>query len=118
MNAASTFPFYMVPVGGQWFVMSSEEKEVGMRQVVLTYLIIVNLIAFFLYGIDKGKAKRGKWRISEKTLIGIAVIGGSIGAVLGMQVFRHKTRHWYFRYGLPAILVFQVVLCVFLRYRR
>ena len=82
-----------------------------MMQVgAIIYLIIVNLVAFALYGADKSKAKHGKWRISEKTLIGIAVIGGSVGAILGMYVFHHKTRHWYFRYGLPVILVLQIVL--------
>ena len=74
------------------------------------YLTIINLIAFALYGADKRKAKCGEWRISEKMLIGIAVIGGSVGAILGMHVFCHKTRHWYFRYGLPVILVIQIVL--------
>ena len=83
-----------------------------MMQAVLLYLIIINLIAFALYGAVKSKAKRGKWRISEKTLIGIALIGGSIGAFLGMHAFRHKTRHWYFRYGLPAILVFCLALLI------
>jgi uncharacterized membrane protein YsdA (DUF1294 family) len=83
-------------------------------QTVLIYLSIVNLAAFVLYGADKRKAKRGKWRISEKTLIGAAVMGGSVGAILGMHVFHHKTRHWYFRYGLPAILAVQVILVVFL----
>ena len=71
------------------------------------YLIAVNLIAFILYGADKHKAKQGKWRISEKTLLGIAVIGGSIGALLGMQIFHHKTKHWYFRYGVPFLLIVQ-----------
>ena len=88
-----------------------------MIKVCVIYLIAVNLVAFILYGADKSKAKRGKWRISEKTLIGIAVMGGSVGAILGMHVFRHKTRHWYFRYGLPAILVIQVVLFLWIRYR-
>ncbi len=88
-----------------------------MKQIAVIYLIIINLIAFALYGTDKSKAKRGKWRISEKTLIGIALIGGSVGAFLGMHAFRHKTRHWYFRYGLPAIFLAQVVLLAFIRNR-
>ena len=88
-----------------------------MMKSVLIYLIIVNLVAFVLYGADKSKAKRGKWRISEKTLIGIAVIGGSVGAILGMYAFRHKTRHRYFCFGLPVILVIQVVLFLLIRYR-
>jgi uncharacterized membrane protein YsdA (DUF1294 family) len=89
----------------------------SMKQIAVIYLIIINLIAFALYGTDKSKAKRGKWRISEKTLIGIALIGGSVGAFLGMHAFRHKTRHWYFRYGLPAIFLAQVVLLAFIRNR-
>ena len=89
----------------------------SMKQIAVIYLIIINLIAFALYGTDKSKAKRGKWRISEKTLIGIALIGGSVGAFLGMHAFRHKTSHWYFQYGLPAIFLAQVVLLAFIRNR-
>lgn len=84
--------------------------------IMIIVLVVINLIAFILYGVDKHRAKNHQWRISEKTLIGIAVIGGSIGAILGMHIFRHKTKHWYFRYGLPAILIVQVVL-VFVLYR-
>lgn len=61
-------------------------------------------------GIDKEKAKRGSWRIPEKTLFLLAIIGGSIGSIIGMQVFRHKTKHWYFVWGMPAILVLQIVV--------
>ena len=78
--------------------------------ILIIYLLAVNIIAFLMYGIDKSRARRGKWRISEKTLIGIAVIGGSIGALLGMLVFHHKTKHWYFRFGIPAILLIQGIL--------
>ena len=77
-------------------------------------LLAVNLLAFILYGIDKKRARNREWRFSERTLIGIAVIGGCIGAILGMHVFHHKTRHWYFRYGLPVILIIQVLLAWFL----
>ena len=77
------------------------------------YLIAVNVLAFILYGLDKKRARNREWRISEKTLIGIAVIGGSIGAILGMHIFHHKTRHWYFRYGLPLILIMQGVLAYY-----
>ena len=80
-----------------------------MRELYI-YLAVVNVIAFVLYGLDKYKAKTGAWRIPEKTLLGIAVIGGSVGALAGMNFFRHKTRHWYFKYGLPAILA--VHLCI------
>lgn len=77
---------------------------------VIILLVLVNLVAFALYGIDKKRARRRAWRISEKTLLGIAVIGGSIGAILGMLLFHHKTRHWYFRYGLPLFLLVQCMI--------
>ena len=77
------------------------------REVMLAYLPVINLAAFILYGADKKKARQGKWRISEKTLLGIAAAGGSIGALAGMHVFHHKTRHWYFRYGIPVMLFVQ-----------
>lgn len=76
--------------------------------VFFSYLVLVNLIAFALMGIDKSKAKRGAWRIPEKTLFLSAILGGSIGAILGMQTFRHKTKHWYFQYGMPLILILQL----------
>ena len=85
-----------------------------MRTAILIYLIAVNVVAFILYGADKQKARKKKWRISEKTLLGIAVIGGSPGAILGMFVFHHKTKHWYFRYGLPLILVIQILVVLFI----
>ena len=79
------------------------------------YLAVVNVIAFILYGVDKYKAKQGAWRIPEKTLLGVAVIGGSVGALAGMNFFRHKTKHWYFKYGLPLIFILQVALVVWLK---
>ena len=82
-------------------------------QLLLGYLLLMNLIAFVLMGLDKRRARRDKWRISEKTLFLPAVLGGSLGAVLGMRLFHHKTKHWYFRYGLPALLAAQVLLGIF-----
>ena len=82
-----------------------------MRQWIL-YLIVINILAFILYGIDKKRARDHAWRISERMLIGIALIGGSVGAIAGMLLFHHKTRHWYFRYGLPLILTLQVAAAV------
>ena len=79
-------------------------------QLLLVYLLLVNFIAFVLMGLDKRRAKRDKWRISEKALFLPAVLGGSVGAIAGMHVFRHKTKHWYFRYGLPALMALQAVL--------
>lgn len=80
------------------------------RQLILIYLIAINVVTFFLYGMDKWKAKRSKWRISEATLLGLAVIGGSIGAWLGMKVWHHKTMHKKFKYGLPLILIIQIAI--------
>ena len=74
------------------------------------YLLIVNVAAFAVYGADKRRAKQGRWRVPEKTLFLLAIIGGSVGALLGMWCFHHKTRHWYFRYGIPVILVVQLAL--------
>ena len=87
-----------------------------MIYAVIIYLAIVNIAAFILFGADKTKAQKGAWRISEKALFLSALIGGSVGAILGMFLFHHKTRHWYFRWGLPLILAVQIILAViFLR---
>lgn len=75
------------------------------------YLVIVNILAFILYGLDKQKAVRKQWRIPEVQLLGIAVIGGSIGAILGMQFFHHKTRKWKFKIGVPVFLALQLIVC-------
>lgn len=80
---------------------------------ITAFLLSVNVIAFFMYGIDKWKAKKDKWRTSEATLLWLAVIGGSIGAWLGMKVWHHKTMHKKFRYGLPFILLMQIALVIF-----
>ena len=81
---------------------------------LLGYLVAVNLIAFTVYGADKRRAKKDKRRVPEKTLFLLALIGGSVGAWAGMYTFRHKTRHWYFVWGIPTILVAQVALAVWL----
>ena len=77
---------------------------------ILGYLVIINFVTFVVYGVDKWKAKRGNWRISEATLLMLAVIGGTIGALLGMKVWHHKTMHLKFKYGLPLILLAQIAL--------
>lgn len=74
------------------------------------YFILINVVTFFLFGIDKWKAKKGRWRISEATLLIFAVIGGSIGAWLGMKTWHHKTMHKKFKFGLPLILLAQITL--------
>ena len=81
-----------------------------MTQTIVYILICINVLTFLVYGIDKWKAKQGYWRIPEATLLTLAVIGGSIGALLGMQVWHHKTMHKKFKYGLPLILLVQIVL--------
>ena len=80
------------------------------HQIAIIYLIAINVITFFIYGIDKYKAKNAKWRISEATLLGLAAIGGSLGAWLGMKVWHHKTMHKKFKYGVPAIIILQIVI--------
>ena len=81
-------------------------------KLLIGYLVIVNLAAFVMYGIDKRKAIKNQWRIPEKTLLGVALIGGSVGALLGMTKFRHKTKHWKFKICVPLFLVIHVVLAV------
>ena len=82
--------------------------------MLIPYLLIINAIAFFLMLADKQNARKKKWRIPEATLIGVAVIGGSVGALAGMYTFRHKTKHPKFTIGVPVILALQIVLAVVL----
>ena len=81
---------------------------------LLYYLIAINAITFITYGIDKWKARKNKWRIPESTLLLLAVFGGSIGAFLGMRVWRHKTMHKKFKYGIPSILIIQVGILLYI----
>ena len=78
------------------------------------YLFAINIVSFFLYGIDKYKAKKGQWRIPEATLLTMAAIGGSIGAWAGMKIWHHKTLHKKFKYGIPVIIIIQIALMVYL----
>lgn len=80
--------------------------------MLLTYLTIINIIGFFSMGIDKYKAVHHKWRIPEKTLFIIALMGGSAGSIVGMQLFRHKTKHPSFFIGMPVILILQVLITI------
>ena len=83
----------------------------------LIYLLIINLIGFFAMFLDKQKAKRGKWRIPEKTLFLIAFVGGSLGTTLGMHTFRHKTKHWYFKFVMPAIPILETALILLIYFK-
>lgn len=85
-----------------------------MLSFIVYTLVGINLISFIIYGIDKFKAKKGKWRIPEATLLLFAIMGGSIGAWLGIKVWHHKTMHKKFKYGIPIILALQVGLCLYL----
>ena len=82
--------------------------------VLLVWLAVINLLTFIVYGADKRRARRSKWRVPEKTLFLLPLLGGSIGALLGMRVFHHKTKHWYFVWGIPAILLAQIALAVWI----
>lgn len=82
--------------------------------VLLVWLAVINLLTFIVYGADKRRARRGKWRVPEKTLFLLPLLGGSIGALLGMRVFHHKTKHWYFVWGIPTILLAQIALAVWI----
>ena len=85
-----------------------------MMNIILYYIVVVNIATFLLYGIDKYKAKKGKWRISEATLLTMAAIGGSIGAWAGMRLWHHKTMHKKFKYGIPLIIIMQIALVAYL----
>lgn len=83
--------------------------------VLIYYLVALNIITFFIYGIDKHKAKKNKWRISEAFLLALALLGGSVGAWLGMKVWHHKTMHKKFQLGVPLIFILQVCLWLYFR---
>lgn len=78
------------------------------------WILLLSMADYVLMGVDKWKARRGAWRVPEKTFFLVAILGGTPGAILGMWTFHHKTRHWYFKWGLPAILVAQVALGIWL----
>ena len=84
------------------------------KGLLAVYLLAVNLAAFVLYGADKRRAKQGTWRIPEKTLFLLPLLGGSVGGILGMRVFHHKTKHKEFRFGFPALLCLQCAAVVYL----
>lgn len=82
--------------------------------IIIIYLLVINIVAFWAFGIDKYKAQNGMWRIPESTLLTMAALGGSIGALIGMRVWRHKTLHNKFRIGIPVIIVLQIVVVIWL----
>lgn len=84
-----------------------------MTKLLIVYFAMINLITFVMYGVDKYKAKKSKWRIPEATLLCMAVIGGSIGAWIGMKVWHHKTLHKKFRFGVPAIFLLQLAAVIY-----
>ncbi len=78
--------------------------------LIILYAVAVNVASLIMMGVDKRRAIKRAWRIPESTLFVLAIIGGSIGSIIGMHLFHHKTRHWYFLYGMPVILALQIVL--------
>ena len=82
--------------------------------LLIAYFVIMNIAGFVTMGVDKARARKGAWRIPEATLFLVAILGGSIGSILGMQHFRHKTKHWYFTVGMPVIFFLQLTLAIFI----
>ena len=84
-----------------------------MSYILPIYFLVINLAGFISMGIDKKRAKKNKWRIPEKRLFLIAILGGSLGSILGMQIFRHKTKHTSFKIGMPCIFILQVIIVIY-----
>lgn len=92
-----------------------EINSIFTTQNILIYILILNVITFFMMWFDKHEAKIGDWRVPERTLFLLVLLGGGIGGIAGMYVFRHKTRKWYFKIGFPAILIMQIVLVIYFK---
>ena len=88
-----------------------------MTKYIILEMLLMSIVLFVVMGLDKYKAKTGRWRVAERTLFLMALLGGALGGVVGMRVFHHKTKHWYFRYGFPALLIVQTALVVWLTAR-
>lgn len=86
---------------------------IGMKNIIL-YLVVINILGFLAMGIDKRRAMKGKWRIPENTLLMFTILGGGIGTIVGIYVFRHKTQKAKFTVGMPAILILEVLLIIYL----
>ena len=93
------------------------KKVIMLKYIIAGWLVIMNIIGFIIMGADKKKARSNSWRIRESTLFLVSLIGGSLGTLVGMYVFRHKTKHWYFVIGMPLILILHIALAVFLCYK-
>lgn len=98
-------------------IVNDIAQENTMLKVVFAYIIVINVIAFILYGIDKERAIKRRWRVSEKTLLGAAMLGGSLGAILGMYGFHHKTKHWRFRILVPLFLLLHIVIILWMLFK-
>lgn len=85
-----------------------------MEKILIIYIILINIITFSVFGIDKLKAIKDKWRIPEKALFLLSIVGGSVGGLLGMYTFRHKTQKPAFKFGIPVILIVQIILIYFI----
>lgn len=83
------------------------------RKILVIYLIAINVLTFFIFGWDKMQAKKKRWRVAEKTLFMSVLLGGGIGAMAGMKVWRHKTRKWYFKFGVPLLVILQVAAALY-----
>ena len=92
-----------------------EINSIFTTQNILIYILIINVITFFMMWFDKHEAKISDWRVPERTLFLLVLLGGGIGGIAGMYVFRHKTRKWYFKIGFPAILIMQIVVIIYVR---
>ena len=89
-----------------------------MEYIVWIYIAVINFIGFFIMGADKAKAKKGAWRIPEKMFFIVSLLGGGLGSWIGMYTFRHKTKHWYFVIGIPAIFIVELAVGIYLMFYR
>ena len=95
-------------------VIGAMMNGLNLTHILLLYLVAVNLVTFLIYGIDKFKSKRARWRVPEATLLWLAAVGGSIGAWLGMKLWHHKTAHKKFKYGIPLIIIIQAAIVLWI----
>lgn len=91
-------------------------EEIFTLKNIAIYLIIINLIGFYVMWSDKRKAKRGEWRIPEQTLFIITALGGGIGTIAGMYIFRHKTKKLRFVIGFPVIVILEIILVIYIKF--